>query len=66
MAFDFSKVGAGRCTRRLIDPRQLFEALPDRAERYPFLRDPQGQVLESWFARRMERDLVVKMNTGGG
>ncbi|MBF9129698.1 DEAD/DEAH box helicase, partial [Plantactinospora sp. S1510] len=48
------------------DPRQLFEALPDRAERYQFLRDPQGQVLESWFARRTERDLVIKMNTGGG
>ena len=66
MAFDFSKVGAGRHARKLIDPRQLFDSLPERAEQYEFLRDPQGQVLEAWFGRRTERDLVIKLNTGGG
>lgn len=66
MPFDFSKVGAGRHARRLIDPRQLFDALPARSAQYEFLRDPQGQVLEAWFERRPERDLVIKLNTGGG
>lgn len=31
-----------------------------------FLRGPQDQVLEKWFARRDQRDMVVKLNTGGG
>ncbi|MFE2760934.1 DEAD/DEAH box helicase [Streptomyces halstedii] len=44
----------------------MFDALPDRAARYEFLRDPQGQVLQTWYDRRSQKDLVVKLNTGGG
>lgn len=66
MSFDFSKVRTGGQARKLTDPRQLFDALPSREQRLEFLRDPQGQVLETWYERRTERDLVVKMNTGSG
>jgi len=31
-----------------------------------YLRSSQGNVLESWSVRRSERDLVIKVNTGGG
>ncbi|HMM94029.1 DEAD/DEAH box helicase [Phycicoccus sp.] len=48
----------------LIEPRDIFAALGGRP--WPRLRVEQDQVLKSWFARRSERDLVIKQNTGGG
>ncbi len=50
--------------RPLIEPRDIFAALGGRP--WPRLRVEQDQVLKSWFARRNERDLVIKQNTGGG
>ncbi|MFG2667563.1 DEAD/DEAH box helicase [Streptomyces sp. NPDC048387] len=64
MVIDFSAFNSGAAPAP-VDPRLLFDSLP-RAERYEFLRDPQGQVLQAWFERRDERDLVIKLNTGGG
>lgn len=65
MGIDFSTFGSGPAPTP-TDPRVLFDALPDRAARYEFLRDPQGQVLQTWYDRRSQKDLVVKLNTGGG
>ncbi|AEM88742.1 DEAD/DEAH box helicase [Streptomyces violaceusniger] len=65
MGIDFSTFGSGPSPAP-TDPRVLFDALPDRAARYEFLRDPQGQVLQTWYDRRSQKDLVVKLNTGGG
>ncbi|MFF8604120.1 DEAD/DEAH box helicase [Streptomyces sp. NPDC015232] len=65
MVIDFSTFGSGTAPTP-TDPRLLFDALPERAAQYEFLRDPQGQVLEKWYDRRSEKDLVVKLNTGGG
>ncbi|MFJ3366487.1 DEAD/DEAH box helicase [Streptomyces anthocyanicus] len=65
MVIDFSTFGSGPAPTP-TDPRVLFDALPERAARYEFLRDPQGQVLQTWYDRRSEKDLVVKLNTGGG
>lgn len=48
-----------------IEPREL-HALLDKARGYGKLWDVQGQVLERWHERRDERDLVIKVNTGGG
>jgi len=48
------------------EPRELYASLPDKSTGYGYLRDVQGQVLTAWHARRTERDLVVKVNTGGG
>jgi len=50
----------------LIDPRDIFNALPAKPADMNFLRGPQDQVLEKWFQRRTTRDLVIKLNTGGG
>ena len=63
MALDWSRVGAGN-QEPLLRPRDIFAALPNRP--WPYLRQEQGEVLESWFARRADRDIVVKQNTGGG
>lgn len=50
----------------LLHPRDVFGALANRAAEYQYLRGPQDQVLDQWFTRRDESDLVSKMNTGGG
>jgi len=50
----------------LLDPRDIFNALPGRNTSLGYLRGPQDQVLEQWFQRRNDRDVVIKMNTGGG
>lgn len=63
---DFGKLLEGPDSGAPIEPRELYEALPDKAEGYGYLRLVQGEVLEAWDARRSERDLVVKVNTGGG
>ncbi len=46
-------------------PREIFMSLP-RIEKYEYPRDIQSQVWEKWFARRDEKDLVLKLNTGSG
>ncbi|KOV87593.1 DEAD/DEAH box helicase [Nocardia sp. NRRL S-836] len=48
----------------LVPPRDIFAALP--AKPWPYLRAEQGEALERWFARRHDRDVVIKQNTGGG
>ncbi len=48
----------------LVDPRDIFSALPSRP--WPYLRLEQGEVLQKWFERRNQRDIVIKQNTGGG
>ena len=63
---DFSQFPARRSPGALLSPRDIFTALPERAPGYGYLRDVQGQVLDLWEARRTERDLSVKMNTGSG
>lgn len=53
-------------TDSILDPRDLFSALPEKVPELDYLRGPQDQVLNTWHGRRAERDLVIKMNTGGG
>src|SRR5688500_12772735 len=48
----------------LVPPRDIFAALPTKP--WPYLRAEQGEALERWFARRNDRDVVIKQNTGGG
>ena len=63
---DFSRLSSSPRVSSLLAPRDIFAALPARTHGYSYLRDVQGQVLDAWFARRTERDLAVKMNTGAG
>jgi hypothetical protein len=60
---DLKRINAGQGDK-LIDPRDIFNSLPNRP--WPRLRLEQGEVLKTWFDRRDERDLVIKQNTGGG
>lgn len=63
---DFGKLLATRSSAVHIEPEALYEALPNKAPGYGYLRLVQGQVLAQWHAQRDTRDLVIKVNTGGG
>jgi hypothetical protein len=65
VAVDFGKINP-RGPRREQVPQAIFRALPARADQYEYLRDVQDQVLTDWYQRRRERDVLIKMNTGGG
>jgi len=58
--------GASALVNTITDPRDLFNALPEKVAGLDYLRGPQDQVLAAWYDRRDEQDLVIKMNTGGG
>lgn len=62
---DFGQMLRGREEAAPVEPRALWASLSKRPG-YGYLRDVQAQVLTAWHARRDERDLVIKVNTGGG
>lgn len=66
MAINFGALNKSHEPDTLVDPRDIFNALPAKPSGMNFLRGPQDQVLEKWFVRRDQRDAVVKLNTGGG
>ncbi|MGY1583249.1 DEAD/DEAH box helicase [Streptomyces sp. MN13] len=63
MALDWDLIGTGD-SEALLRPRDIFAGLADRP--WPYLRLEQGEVLDKWFDRRDDRDVVIKQNTGGG
>lgn len=66
MKIDFGKLNTGSNVNTIIQPRELFTALPQKEEKFQYPRDVQSQVWDNWFNRREESDLVLKMNTGSG
>ncbi len=66
MALDFTKIGKSGASKTVLHPRELFTVLPKEGSRYQYPRDVQAEVWDRWDARRGERDVVIKMNTGGG
>lgn len=66
MVFDFTKLSTGSAIADITEPATLFDALPNKAEGYGYLRAVQKAVLDTWYARRNDHDVVIKTNTGGG
>lgn len=66
MAFNFKKLASTGAISSITDPVQLFDALPNKADGYGYIRAVQESVLDSWSTRRDDRDVVIKTNTGGG
>ena len=62
---NFDQLMSGNGKKSPIEPRALFQTL-QREKKFEYLRDVQGDVLDAWFSRREERDLIIKMNTGSG
>ncbi len=63
---DFNKLLNDDASPAPINPADIFHSLPRADTKYDYLRDVQGEVLKTWHARRKQRDVVVKMNTGSG
>lgn len=62
---DFKKLREAKAKPKSINPREIFNALP----KPPGINDlyaSQAEVLDNWFARRNDKDVVVKLHTGGG
>lgn len=62
---DFKKLRESKNQATVIEPSEIFRRLPPP----PGIKDlytSQDQVLKEWFSRREERDLVIKLHTGGG
>jgi hypothetical protein len=66
MAINYGSITGGPTANTVSDPQKLFQALPAKAVKYAYLRDVQGEVLRNWYEARAQRDVVIKMNTGGG
>ena len=63
---DFDKLLNESTDAPLTDPRELYEQLPYKAKNYGYMRDVQAQILTQWDKKRDQRDIVIKVNTGGG
>ncbi len=62
---DFDKLRTKNKKAKSIEPGEIFRRLP----KPPGINDlytSQAEVLQAWFDRRQERDIVVKLHTGGG
>eukprot|EP01012_Entosiphon_sulcatum_P040798 TRINITY_DN54523_c0_g1_i1.p1 TRINITY_DN54523_c0_g1~~TRINITY_DN54523_c0_g1_i1.p1 ORF type:complete len:353 (+),score=59.16 TRINITY_DN54523_c0_g1_i1:186-1244(+) len=62
---DFKKLQEAKAKPKPNNPREIFNALP----KPPGINDlyaSQAEVLDAWYPRREETDVVVKLHTGGG
>ncbi|MFM0652913.1 DEAD/DEAH box helicase [Paraburkholderia sediminicola] len=62
---DFGKLKRQKEKKTVIEPMDIFRRLP----KPPGINDlytSQAEVLDTWFSRREEHDVVVKLHTGGG
>jgi replicative superfamily II helicase len=63
---DFNKLRQSKTILSTIEPLEIFRRLPKPAG-INDLYNSQAQVLNQWFERRNdEKDLVIKLHTGGG
>ncbi len=62
---DFKKLRESKKKLTVTDPIEIFRRLPKPPE-IADLYTSQAQVLEDWYKRRNERDIVIKLHTGGG
>jgi len=62
---DFKKLREAKSQTNVIHPVEIFESSP----KPPGVKDlygSQSKVLNEWFQRKDEKDLVIKLPTGGG
>lgn len=66
MPLNLSKLSEKSLVDTEVNPREIFNLLAEKDPKYKYPRDVQSQVWDKWMPRRAERDVLVKMNTGGG
>lgn len=62
---DFDKLRTKKKSTAVIDPLEIFRRLP-KPTGINDLYTSQAEVLQGWFARRSEKDVILKLHTGGG
>lgn len=62
---DFKKLREGKAKPQPINPREIFHSLP-KPVGINDLYASQAEVLDIWHGRRHDKDVVVKLHTGGG
>lgn len=62
---DFNKLRTKKEKTKIIDPSEIFRRLP-KPQGINDLYTSQASVLQAWFERRTEKDIVLKLHTGGG
>lgn len=65
MRINFSKLTPSS-DQASLEPRDIFMALPNKDKSYGYPRDVQTEVWKQWFAKRNEKNAIIKMNTGSG
>ncbi|NCH84207.1 DEAD/DEAH box helicase [Cronobacter malonaticus] len=64
---NFDKIGIGNVANTALPPREIFQALPKKDNfKFQYPRDVQSEVWSKWFEKRNDKNVVIKMNTGGG
>lgn len=66
MPINFSKLVSSINNHEPIEPRDIFMSLPGKDSNYGYPRDVQTEVWKQWFAKRDEKNVIIKMNTGSG
>lgn len=62
---DFGKLRAKSNSEKSVDPIDIFRHLP-KPTGIADLYSSQAEVLSSWFSSRNNKDVVIKLHTGGG
>lgn len=63
---DFSKINFSGQEATDFSPGAVFTRIRKPESKYLRPTDEQGSILSSWFDRRNEQDLTIKLNTGAG
>lgn len=63
---DFKKLRNQSDKKVPIDPLEIFRRLPKVNSDINDLWNGQAEALKEWTTRRNEKDIVIKLNTGGG
>jgi hypothetical protein len=66
MPLNLSRLNIRHPSDTVLEPREIFRALPNRSRKYQFPRDVQTEVWTRWFGRRTLQDTLLKLNTGSG
>lgn len=62
---DFKKLKSKKNTIKSDNPIEIFRRLP-KPEGINDLYSSQTEILTEWYERRNEKDLIIKLHTGGG
>lgn len=62
---DFKKLKSKKNTIKSDNPIEIFRRLP-KPEGINDLYSSQTEILTEWYERRNEKDIIIKLHTGGG